>query len=99
MPQLIDFSNCPVNVLSSYGGSDRKFGILYHGHPYMIKFTEKSHKLNELTTSNINNCISEYLGSSIAASINVPTHETLLGYYAGELVVACKDFCGFEYLC
>lgn len=99
MPQLINFSNCPINVLSSYGGSDRKFGILYQGQPYMIKFAEKSHKLNELATSSINNCISEYLGSSIAASINIPTHETLLGYYAEELVVACKDFCGFEYLC
>lgn len=91
--QTIDFSNCKLNNATNYGGSDRKFGIFYQGEPYMIKFAEKGVRKNDLATSNINNCISEYIGSHIAISIGIPTHDTLLGYYKDELVVACKDFC------
>lgn len=91
--KLIDFSNCKINNATNYGGSDRKFGIIYNNEPYMIKFAERVEKRNELATSNINNCISEYISSKIAASVGIPTHETLLGYYQDELVVACKDFC------
>ena len=91
--KLIDFSNCEINYGCNYGGSDRKFGIFYQGTPYMIKFSENSKKKNVLATSSINNCISEYIGSRIAKSVGLQAHDTQLGYYNGELVVACKDFC------
>ncbi len=91
--QPINFSNCKINNAINYGGSERKFEILYQDEPYMIKFAEKGTKKNDFATSNINNCISEYIGSHIADSTGIPTHKTLLGYYKEELVVACKDFC------
>ena len=101
MEKIIDFTNCPVNELADYGGSDRKFGIIYNDKPYMIKFAEKidpNKKQSELATSSINNCISEYIGSRIAKSIGIPSHETILGNYNGEIVIACRDFCGDEYI-
>ncbi len=98
MNGIIDFSNCKINDISDYGGSDRKFGIYYNDTPYMIKFAEKTEKKNELATSSINNCISEYIGSRIAKSVGIPAHDTLLGYYNGELVVACKDFCDINHV-
>ena len=91
--QCIDFSGCKVNNAVNYGGSDRKIGIFYQGGPYMIKFAEKTEKQHEMGTSSINNCISEYIGSHIAESMGIPVHDTLLGTYNGEIVVACKDFC------
>lgn len=93
--QLIDFSDCEINNATNYGGSDRKFGIYYQGEPYMIKFAEKvEEKRGEMGTNSINNCISEYIGSHIAQSMGIPTHDTLLGTYDNEIIVACKDFCG-----
>lgn len=96
---IIDFSDSKRNIFANYGGSDRKFGIIYDDEPYMIKFAQKnSIKKYDLATSSVNNCISEYIGSRIAATIGIPVHETELGLYDGELVVACKDFCGDKYL-
>lgn len=92
--QLIDFSNCESNIAVNYGGSDKKFGIYYQGQPYMIKFQgKKEEKRNEMGAYSINNCISEYIGSHIAQSMGIPAHDTLLGFYGKEVVVACKDFC------
>lgn len=93
--EAIDLSSCPINYASAYGGSDRKFGILYNHEPYMIKFAEHKDDAsvnNPLATSSVNNCFSEYIGSHIAQSIGLTAHETILGYYKNELVVACKDF-------
>ena len=36
--------------------------------------------------------ISEYVGAHIYASLGIPVHETMLGYRAGKVVCACKDF-------
>lgn len=36
--------------------------------------------------------LSEYIGSHIYKSINIPVHETKLGIKDGRVVVACKDF-------
>ena len=90
--RLIDFSDCKIDRHSDYGGSDRKNAIFYNGDRYMIKFSEKQEPKNDYGTSKVNNVISEYLGSHIFASIGIPVHETLLGTYNGELVVACKNF-------
>lgn len=36
--------------------------------------------------------VSEHVGSLIYASLGIPVHQTMLGYYAGKIVCACKDF-------
>ena len=89
---LIDFSECRIDRHTDYAGSDRKNAILYGGNRYMIKFSEKQEPKNDYATSCVNNVLSEYLGSHIASLAGLPTHETLLGTYNGELVVACKNF-------
>ncbi len=91
--KMIDFSNC-IDLPRSFGGSDRKKGILYNNEAYMIKFSEKHAKQTDISTSYVNNVISEYVSSHISASTGLTTHETLLGLYDGEVVVACKDFRG-----
>ena len=91
LDKVIDFTNCPRSH-RPYGGSDRKFGVEYQGTTYMIKFSEKHAKRDEISTSYVNNVISEFIGSHIAQSVGLPTHETVLGTYKDEIVVGCKDF-------
>ena len=91
---LIDFSNADIDKRSDYGGSDRKRALYYDGDRYMLKFSEKTAAKNDYGTSNVNNVISEHLGSKIVGLMGLPVHETILGTYNGELVVACKNFVG-----
>ena len=91
MNNILDFSNCK-RVHTYYGGSDRKFGVLYNNEVYMLKFSENHSKRSDISTSYVNNVVSEYISSHISASIGLPTHDTLLGLYKDEIVVACKDF-------
>ena len=37
-------------------------------------------------------CIRDSVGARIYASLGIPVHETMLGYRAGKVVCACKDF-------
>ena len=90
--QLIDFTDCKIDRHTDYAGSDRKNAIIYNGERYMIKFSERQEPKNNYATSCVNNVLSEYIGSHIAGLVGIPTHETLLGTYNGELVVACKNF-------
>lgn len=89
--QVIDFTNCR-RVYRNYGGSDRKFSVTYNGSVYMLKFSENHAKKSDISTSYVNNVVSEYISSHISSSIGLPTHETVLGLYNGEVVVGCKDF-------
>ncbi|MBO6194632.1 MAG: HipA domain-containing protein [Clostridiales bacterium] len=87
----VDFSSCP-RVTKPYGGTDRKFGVLYNGDTYMLKFAQSHAKKGDSSTSHINNVVSEYISSHIAQSVGIDAHSTLLGTYKDEIVVACKDF-------
>ena len=91
MDMLIDFTNCK-RVQTSFGGSDRKFGVEYDGSVYMLKFSERHEKRHDISTSYANSIISEYVSSHVSRSIGLPTQETVLGIYKGEYVVGCKDF-------
>ena len=91
MDQIIDFSTCK-RAHVTFGGTDRKFGVVYHGVTYMLKFSEEHAKRHDVSTSYVNNVVSEYISSHIAASAGFPVHETVLGTYNGEIVVGCKDF-------
>ena len=93
----IDFDSCE-NGYRDYGGSDSKISRVYDGIYYMVKLpTEKQSTINDLQTSYVNNVISEYVSSQIIKSIGLPVHNTLLGFYNGEIVVACEDFNTADY--
>lgn len=91
MDKLHSFDGCKI-AFRDYGGSDRKFGVIYNGDIYMLKFSEKHEKRDDFTTSYLNKPTSEYISSHIANAISVPAHETILGKYNDEIAVACKDF-------
>ncbi len=88
-----NYDKCPLSK-RSYGGSERKLGILLNGQPYMLKFRKRTPFGYRYNT------ISEYLGSHIYQSIGIPCQDTLLGTYHNEEVVACKDFLtdGFQFV-
>ena len=88
-----DFSNYPLSNIR-YGGSERKLGILINDEPYMLKFQ----KITQFGKRN--NHLSEYLGSHIFELLGFNVHQTYLGSYKNEAVVACKDFVcnGFEFV-
>ena len=88
-----DFSNFRLSNIR-YGGSERKLGILINGEPYMLKF-QKVTRFGKR-----NNHLSEFLGSHIFEILGFDVHETYLGTYKGEAVVACKDFVtnGYEFV-
>ena len=91
MNDVIDFTDCE-HIYRDFGGSDRKIGVLYNNEVYMIKFSENHAKQTDMSTSYVNNALSEYISSHIMESTGLPTHETVLGLYNGEVVVGCKDF-------
>ena len=88
-----DFSNFRLSNIR-YGGSERKLGILINDEPYMLKF-QKVTRFGKR-----NNHLSEFLGSHIFDILGFDVHETYLGTYKGEAVVACKDFVtnGYEFV-
>lgn len=91
MDKIIDFSNCR-RAHAAFGGTDRKFGVIYNGSIYMLKFSEHHAKQHDISTSYVNNVVSEYISSHIAQSTGLPVHETVIGTYNDEIVVGCKDF-------
>lgn len=69
-----------------YGGSERKIGLTDGKDFYMIKFRKKSDFGSRF------NHVSEFIGSHIFELLGFNAHKTILGFYNGEEVVACKDF-------
>lgn len=91
MDRIYDFSNCK-RAHASFGGTERKFGVVYDGETYMLKFSENHAKKHDISTSYVNNVISEYISSHIAQTMELPVHTTILGTYNDQIVVGCKDF-------
>ena len=93
---MIDFTDCPVDHLRAYGGTNgRKINITYQGHSYMLKFPPRPG--GYLEKSYANGCIIEYVACHIFEMLGFRTQETLLGNYTDgrgktKLVVACRDF-------
>ncbi len=81
----MDYSNYPLSG-KTYGGSEKKIGILINGERFIVKFQKDS-----LTGMRYNH-ISEYLGSHIFSLLGMKTQLTFLGTYKGEEVVVMKDF-------
>ena len=91
MDKIINFTNCK-RAHVTYGGTDRKFGVIYNDEVYLLKFSKKHSKQTDISTSYVNNAISEYISSHIAQSTGLLVHETVLGTFEDEIVVGCKDF-------
>lgn len=100
---MIDFTECQVDKTASYGGSDKKRGILYNNGRYMLKLSDRvsEEKRNELNSSYTNSAYSEYLGCHIIESMGIRVQETELGTITLMSskgvprvypVVACKNF-------
>ncbi len=83
--EFFDFTNCKLSK-KFYGGSEKKIGIIFGDSLFMLKFQKKT------PFGTRNNTISEYLGSHIYQMLGFTCHDTFLGIYKGENVVACKDF-------
>ncbi len=83
--EFFDFTNCKLSK-NFYGGSEKKIGIVFGDSLFMLKFQKKT------PFGLRNNTISEYLGSHIYQMLGFTCHDTFLGIYKGENVVACKDF-------
>lgn len=91
MNDIIDFTHAEPGF-RDYGGSDSKLSVIYNEEHYMLKFPEAQTKTLSIQTSEANNVFSEYIGSHIIQSVGLPVHETFIGLYKDEPVVACKDF-------
>ena len=89
---VVDFDKSEPDPLHDYSGSDRKEPRLIDGIPFMVKYSDKRAKTGRLDTSFVNNTLSEYIGSHLVASAGLPSHETYLGYFNGELVVGCRNY-------
>lgn len=76
---------------SFYGGKGKKIGIIYNNEKYMFKMGEypKKHKLE---LSHTMHWASEYIGSKIVKSLDLPVQEVAIGMYNNKLGVLCKDF-------
>ena len=82
---MMDYTNYP-KTNTFYGGSEKKIGISIGGFEYMLKFridTPMKRRCNH---------VCEYLGSHVYELLGFNVHETFLGTYDGEEVVACKNF-------
>lgn len=86
---MIDFSDSKIEPQKLYDGlNGNKIAIFYKEELYMLKFPKDKNTLNAT--------INEHLSSQIFKSLGFKTQETLLGTYKGTIVVACKDFEGFD---
>jgi len=57
-----------------------------------LKFPKTTRAFTDPQISYTASPLSEYLGSKIYESLNIPVHETLLGIRRNKIVAACKDF-------
>lgn len=88
-----DFNNVEVNNLVYGGRSGQKLGIVLNDENWFLKFPKSTKNFEkQVNMSYSTSPLSEYIGSHIYKSINIPVHETKLGIKDGRVVVACKDF-------
>ena len=100
---MIDFTNCPLDLSSNYGGSDKKRGILYNRKKYMLKLSDKipDEKRSSLNSSYTNSYLSEYICCHLIKMFGFDVQNTLLGTITlvsskkkvkNYPVVACENF-------
>ncbi len=90
---MIDFTKCEIEYKKVYDGlNGTKLAIYYNDDLYMLKFPKDTHISGGYASSTIN----EHISSNIFKILGFKTQDTLLGYYDDKIVVACKDFEGFD---
>ena len=95
--KIIDFSQIKTAHGIFYGGdAGAKEAVVYENDIWMIKYPKTTRDLKNPQISYTTSPLSEYLGSKIYESLELPTHEVLLGTRKGRIVVACKDFIASE---
>lgn len=92
MIKIINFDNCKNSNIGYGGHSGSKRGIIYNNEKWFIKYPKNTKSMDNVALSYTTMPISEYLGSKIYESVGLATHETVLGFADGKIVVACKDF-------
>lgn len=91
--RLVDFNNVKRAENIFYGGdAGAKIAINYLGDIWLLKLPKSTRDYKVRAISYTTSPLSEYLGSQIYNTFNIPVHETVLGYNQGKIVVACKDF-------
>lgn len=84
---MIDFSNCIVDNTKGFNGANgSKISIIYENKAYILKFRPQKNNIYS------NGHYSEYVGAHIANYLGYEAHQTLLGTYNGQDVVALLDF-------
>lgn len=93
MVEIADLRGCASSGEFYGGRAGRKVGILIDGEPWMAKFPRTTRDLmGKHLPSYTSSPLAEYLGSHIYTLAGVPAHETMLGFFEGKIVCACKDF-------
>lgn len=93
MVEIADLRDCALSGLFYGGRAGQKEGILINGEPWIAKYPRTTRDLvGKHLPSYTSSPVSEYLGSHIYGLLGIPVHETMLGYRAGKIVCACRDF-------
>jgi len=90
---FINFNNVEIAKRIFYGGdAGAKTAIKYNDEIWMLKLPKSTKTYSTRQISYTTSPLSEYIGSKIYESLDIPVHETLLGERGSKVVVACKDF-------
>ncbi len=90
---IVDLRGCEPSGLFYGGRAGQKEGILIDGEPWIAKYPRTMRDLlGKHLPSYTSSPVSEYVGAHVYASLGIPAHETMLGYRAGKVVCACRDF-------
>lgn len=90
--ELVDFSKAK-EIYQKYGGAGKKKTLILNNIQYLVKFQNPVRKKGKnIQVSYVNSVYSEYIGSKIFNSLDIPTQEVILGKYDDRIVCACKDF-------
>ena len=93
MVEIADLRDCAPSGLFYGGRAGQKEGILIEGEPWIAKYPRTTRDLmGKHLPSYTSSPVPEYLGSHIYELLGIPVHETMLGYRAGKIVCACRDF-------
>lgn len=91
--QINDFNNLKENMLTYGGHAGAKLGVFIQDENWFLKFPKSTRNFRKpVDISYSTSPLSEYIGSHIYETLDIPVHETLLGVKDGRVVVACKDF-------
>ena len=83
----------PRAAFSMEDARDRRRAFSSKGEPWIAKYPRTTRDLaGKHLPSYTSSPVSEYLGSHIYGLLGIPAHETMLGYRAGKIVCACRDF-------